>query len=129
MFTITQVKEAHSKIKSGADFPSYIQALIKLRVKKYDTFVTNGHSQYYGAENFTIKSEATYATLIIVDNSDTDKFKNYLKIHQQGQTNYLTFCNHAAECGIEKWTVDTTTMTCVYYNKANAAIITETIPT
>jgi hypothetical protein len=28
MFTITQIKEAHSKVKSGADFPAYIQGLI-----------------------------------------------------------------------------------------------------
>jgi hypothetical protein len=27
MFTIDQVKEAHSKVKSGADFPKYIKAL------------------------------------------------------------------------------------------------------
>lgn len=33
MFTIEQIKEAHSKVKSGADFPNYIQDLIILGVK------------------------------------------------------------------------------------------------
>lgn len=27
MFTVTQIKEAHSKVKSGADFPKYIQQI------------------------------------------------------------------------------------------------------
>ena len=30
MFTIAQIKEAHDKVKSGADFPKYIQDLINL---------------------------------------------------------------------------------------------------
>ena len=38
MFTIAQIKEAHSRVKSGADFPTYIQDLIELGVKGYDTF-------------------------------------------------------------------------------------------
>lgn len=29
MFTITQIENAHSKVKSGADFPKYIQDLKK----------------------------------------------------------------------------------------------------
>ena len=27
MFTVQQIKEAHSKVKSGADFPKYIQEI------------------------------------------------------------------------------------------------------
>ena len=27
MFTVSQIKEAHSKVKSGADFPKYIQEI------------------------------------------------------------------------------------------------------
>ncbi len=38
MFTIAQIKEAHDKVKSGADFPKYIQDLINLGVIGYDTF-------------------------------------------------------------------------------------------
>ena len=32
MFTIEQIKNAHAKVKSGADFPTYVQNLIKLGV-------------------------------------------------------------------------------------------------
>ena len=30
MFTIKQIKDAHSKVKSGADFPKYMQDIIVL---------------------------------------------------------------------------------------------------
>lgn len=30
MFTIEQIKTAHSQVKSGADFPAYIQEIKKL---------------------------------------------------------------------------------------------------
>jgi hypothetical protein len=33
MFTIAQIKKAHSKVKSGEDFPVYIQDLIALGVQ------------------------------------------------------------------------------------------------
>ena len=32
MFTIQQIKDAHSKVKSGADFPKYMQDIIALGV-------------------------------------------------------------------------------------------------
>ena len=35
MFTIEQITEAHSKVKSGADFPAYIQELKKIGVTHY----------------------------------------------------------------------------------------------
>lgn len=43
MFTLDQIREAHAKVKSGADFPHYIQDLIVLGVQKYDIFVHDGH--------------------------------------------------------------------------------------
>ncbi len=43
MFTLEQIKSAHSKVKSGADFPNYIQDLINLGIKSYHTYVSDGH--------------------------------------------------------------------------------------
>ena len=38
-----QLKAAHSKVKSGADFPAYIRKIKALGVTHYDTYVNNGH--------------------------------------------------------------------------------------
>lgn len=36
MFTVEQIKQSQSKVKSGADFPAYIQHLKKLDITYYE---------------------------------------------------------------------------------------------
>ena len=129
MFTIDQIKQAHSKVKSGADFPKYVQDITGLGVKRYDAFVTDGHVAYRGAAGFQVASEGRYPALEIAAVSNDEQFASYLKSHQQGQTDYMTFCKHSAETGVEKWTVDTDNMTCTYYDLDGNNMLTETIPT
>lgn len=47
MFILEQIKTAHSKVKSGADFPKCIQDLKQLGVAYYETYVEDGHTDYY----------------------------------------------------------------------------------
>lgn len=129
MFQLKEIKEAHSKVKSGADFPNYVQELINLGVKKYDTYVCDGHTLFFGDGNYQILSEPRYSKLNVANISDKERFRHYLKSHQRGQTDYPAFCNHSAETGVEKWTVDMSQMTCTYYDKANNKMLEEQIPT
>lgn len=129
MFTLEQIEEANSRVKSGADFPRLIQELIDLGVVSNDVYVSDGHAEYFGKDKVKVESGAKYTPLTVADQSDSEKFRYYLKIHQQGQTDYPTFCRDSAETGIEKWTIDLTKMTCTYYDKAGNEILTETIPT
>lgn len=128
MFTAEQIKAAHSKVKSGADFPAYIQDLKKLGVTYYETFVSDGHTDYYGIDNYKLPTIAKYDTLKITETSDTEQFKADLGVHQQGATGYLTFCNDCAKSGIEKWEICMDKMTCTYYNKEGKEILVEEIP-
>jgi len=127
MFTISQIKEAHSKVKSGADFPKYIQELKQLGINQYEAFVTDGHINYYGKDNYTVSSEANYNSLPI-NNSYQEQFLLDLKAHQQGKTNYATFCSDCAKNGVEKWIVDISKMTCTYYDMAGNNVLVENIP-
>ncbi|MEO8770112.1 MAG: DUF1398 family protein [Ferruginibacter sp.] len=129
MFQLKEIEEVLSKVRSGADFPNYIQELIKLGVKKYDTYVVNGRTLFFGDNNYQVQSEPKYAKLNVANISDKERFKHYLKSHQRGQTDYPAFCNHSAETGVEKWTVDMNQMTCTYYDKANNKMLEEQIPT
>jgi uncharacterized protein YbcV (DUF1398 family) len=128
MFTIDQIKEAHSKVKSGADFPVYIQDLIALGVQGYNTFVNDGHVEYYGADNFRVSTKNSYENSTITTTANKERFIEFLVMHQDGQTDYLTFCNHAAQCGIAKWNVNIFEMICTYYDSADGAILIEKIP-
>lgn len=128
MFTLGQIKEAHAKVKSGADFPKYIQEIAQLGVLSYTSYVTDGHSEFIGADDHTAISEPKYATLTIAKESDEVLFRQYLKEHQQGQSNYPTFCQQSAETGTEKWIVDIINMTCTYYDKSGIEMLVEVIP-
>lgn len=128
MFTISQIKEAHSRVKSGADFPKYIQDLIQLGVQGYDTFVNDGHVEYFGADNFRAAATDTYDSISIAPSANKERFIEFLVMHQDGQTDYLTFCNHAAQCGIARWSVNIIDMTCTYLDQTDTAILIEKIP-
>ena len=129
MFTLEQIKAAHSKVKSGADFPKYIQDLINIGVMYYHTYVIDGHAEYFGKDGYQIKSDGKYPVLNVSEKSNSETFINRLKIHQQGQTDYMTFCNDAAATGVEKWIVDTQNMTCTYYDLSGNMMLEEKIPT
>ena len=128
MFTIQQIQEAHSNVKSGADFPQYVQEIIQFGVKKYESFVSDGHVLYYGSDDYRTQSDAKYPAFAIADQSNKAQFQKELKEHQQGKTDYMTFCRISAECGVEKWLVDMSKLTCTYYDKAGNELLVETIP-
>jgi uncharacterized protein YbcV (DUF1398 family) len=129
MFTIPQIKEAHSRVKSGADFPRYMQDIMQLGVTSFETFVFDNHTNYYGETDFKIASEGFPDTLTVKDKSDIEQFKSDLKSHQQGHTDYRTFLEDCAKSGVEKWIVLMAEMTCTYYDKSGNSVLVETIPT
>lgn len=128
MFTVAQIDQAHEKVKSGADFPAYIREIKQLGVIAFETWVIDSHTEYYGKNDFKTKSLPQYEPLKIAEVCESDAFRNYLKIHQQGKTDYYTFCQHCATTGIEKWIVNLEKMTCTYYSKAGDQILVEEIP-
>ncbi|HNP96754.1 MAG TPA: DUF1398 family protein [Cyclobacteriaceae bacterium] len=128
MFKIDQIGAAHSKVKSGADFPAYIQELKRLGVIHYQTFVVDGRTDYYGASDYRATSPAKYSDLVVAAQCEAEQFKAALKEHQQGKTDYPTFIRSCAECGIENWIVDLAKMTCTYHDKSGNEVLVEAIP-
>jgi uncharacterized protein YbcV (DUF1398 family) len=128
MFTVDKIKAAHSKVKSGADFPKYIQEIKVLGVIAFETWVKDSHTEYFGENGYRTSSSPMYSDKDIENICDKVKFENYLKIHQLGITDYFTFCSHCAETGIEKWFVSLEKMTCTYSDKASDEILVEKIP-
>lgn len=128
MFTIEEIKAAHGKVKSGADFPAYVQELIGLGMYRYEHFLRDGHITYYGIDGFVLPGDAKWDNRHIGDAVDSDRFILLLKEHQQGKSDYSTFCIQAAQCGVEKWIVDMEKMTCTYYDKETRELLVEKIP-
>jgi len=128
MFTIEQIKEAHSKVKSGADFPAYIKEIKALGVTHYEAYVTDGHIDYHGTNGYTAKVPAKYEPLVIAGASKGEEFKAALVAHQQGKTDFLTFIKLCADFGIENWAICMDKMSCTYFDKSGNKILVEEIP-
>ncbi len=129
MFTVEQIELAHSKVKSGAEFPGYIREIKEMGVTAFETRVSDSQTQYFGENGYQTKSQPQYSELTIANSSNKEKFILCLKIHQQGETDYYSFCKHCAETGIEKWFVNLEQMTCTYFDKAGNEILVEKVPT
>ena len=97
-------------------------------VISFETWVKDSHTKYFGKDDYQTSSKPQYPELSISDKVDTDKFIKYLRNHQQGKTDYYTFCTNCAETGVEKWVVYFDVMTCIYFDKAGSKILKEDIP-
>jgi uncharacterized cupin superfamily protein/uncharacterized protein YbcV (DUF1398 family) len=128
VFTVEQIEQAHNKVKSGADFPKYIREIKEMGVTAFETWVNDSHTDYFGKDDFLTTSKPQYAKLTIAEISNKEKFCIYLISHQRGETNYIQFCHHCAETGIEKWFVSLEALTCTYFDKAGNEILVEGIP-
>lgn len=128
MFTLEQIEQAHAKVKSGADFPNYIQEIKAFGVTGFETWVKDSHTDYFGDESYRVQSKSKYEDLIISAQFDKEAFITQLKAHQEGKTDYYTFCKDCSATGIEKWRVQLDNMTCIYYDKSGSEILVEEIP-
>ncbi len=128
MFTEQQFKAAHSKVKTGADFPGYIQEIKSLGLIRYEYWVSDGTTIYYGENSHEVKSVAKYQPLTIATVSSAATLRHNIAIHQKGETDFLTFCGQAADAGVEKWVIDTEKMLCTYYDLQGNEMVAEPIP-
>lgn len=127
MFTLEQLNEARGRVKSGADFPILVQDFIRLGVRRYTTWLTDGHSDYEGAEQ-RLSSPPSHAVQPIAGLLDREHFITRVKHHQQGGSDYPTICDEARAAGVQRWVVDTQAMTCTYYTPSNEVVLLEAIP-
>lgn len=129
MFKLENIQAAHSKVKSGADFPTYVQELISLGVAGYHVKVSDGKSIYFDKDANIIDSEAKYESIKINQILNLKQFTTNLKAHQDGKTNYMTFVSDCAKSGVYSWKLDFGKMTCTYFDVNDAEVLVEKIPT
>jgi uncharacterized protein YbcV (DUF1398 family) len=128
MFTLQQMKAAHAKVKSGADFPAYIQEIKQLGLIHYDFMVEDGRTIYYGENGFQVSGDIIYGEKTISVQASPAAVRQIIAEHQQGKSDFLAFCALVADAGVEKWVVDTEGMLCTYYDLSGNRMVAEPIP-
>jgi uncharacterized protein YbcV (DUF1398 family) len=127
MFTLAQIHEIHDRLGTMERFPEYVRALSAIGVAKYDSYLTDGHSEYFAEDGRSVVSAAVYEVLAVNDVSDREKVVEHLGLHELGRTNYLEMSKGLADSGVEKWTVDMKAMTLTYVDTQGRALMTEAI--
>ena len=128
MFTIEEIKTAHAKVKTGADFPNFIKEIKQMGVERYDVYVINGMAIYFGNDDHSAEGAPAYEPLLIEVQSSAEDLKEALNSHQRGETDYQTFCTQAAGAGVEKWVGDLKAMTVTYLDATGEELVVEEIP-
>lgn len=128
MFTLEQIKAAHSKVKSGADFPAYFHEIKKLGVTYYSTYLEDGHTVFHGKNGFELTSQGKYSQQQVSGVVNAAQLRADIRDHQAGRSDFFQVARQVAANGIEKWAVCMDTMTCTYYDLAGNKILVEEIP-
>jgi uncharacterized protein YbcV (DUF1398 family) len=127
VFTIEQIEDLHDRLGSADTLPDYVQSLAALGVVSYSSFVCDGHSEYLGSDGERVVSGAAHELLAVADESDRDKFLDHLGRHERGETSYVEMSTGLAESGVERWTVDTHSMTMTVYDRSGNVLLVRQI--
>jgi uncharacterized protein YbcV (DUF1398 family) len=127
MFTIEQIRDIHDRLGTIERFPDYVRELGAIGVVRYDSYVSDGHSEYFAQNGRSVVSAAVHEMLAVNEASDREKVVEHLRLHQLGRTSYLEMSEGLAGSGVEKWAVDTNAMTLTYVDKQGRELVTEVI--
>ena len=127
MFTLDQINDIHQRLGTQATLPQYLLALKALGIDKYDSFINDGHSEYYGNNDQKVVSPPVHEQFTIARTGNREGLLKHLNLHNQGKTSYFEMSKGLAESGIEKWTFDTGKMTISYYDKDGNRMLVEAI--
>ena len=56
MFTLDQINNIHDSLGNAETLAQYLEALKDIGVDKYDSFITDGHSEYFGKDGHKVIS-------------------------------------------------------------------------
>ena len=127
MFSIEEINDLHDRLGSAKTFPEYVRALKALGVERYDSYLADGHSEYFGQGGHRVVSPPVHEVLPVAATGQRETFLQHLDRHERRETTYLEMSRGLAQSGIEKWTVDTGRMTMTFYDKAGTEMLFEQI--
>lgn len=105
----------------------YVGSLAAIGVGHYDSFVSDGHSEYVGDNAQRVMSRGIHDELCVAESSDRDAFLEHLRRHERGETSYVEMSRGLADSGVDRWTVDTRAMTMTFYDRSGEILLVEQI--
>lgn len=127
MFTHEQVNDIHDRLGDRGTLGGYLRALRDIGVETYDSYITDGHSEYFGADGQKLVGPAFHETFAIAETCDREEFLQYMQQVEQGGVGYAEMSKALAGHGVERWTFDTEKSTITYLDKAGNVLLGEKV--
>ena len=89
MFTIEQINAIHDRLGSAKTLPEYVRALKALGVERYDSYLADGHSEYFGQGGHRVASPPVHEVLPVAETGQRETFLQHLRRHEQGRDDLL----------------------------------------
>src|SRR5215472_8401088 len=70
VFTIEQIEELHGRLGSAETLADYVRSLAGIGVVRYDSYVSDGHSKYFGRDGHRVISQPVHDQLSVAVDSD-----------------------------------------------------------
>jgi uncharacterized protein YbcV (DUF1398 family) len=127
VFTLKQIDDIHDRFGSQDTVMQYLRALHAIGVERSDSYLADGHSEYFGKGGETVVAPPAHEVLTIAGTSSRDGLLEQLALHSQGKTSYLEMSQGLARSGVRKWSFDTSALTITYYDMAGNELLAEAV--
>ncbi|HHC8778508.1 TPA: DUF1398 domain-containing protein [Staphylococcus aureus] len=126
-FKLSAIQQAHQQF-TGVDFPKLFKAFKDMGMTYNIVNIQDGTATYVHQSEDDIVTSSVKSNHPAAPSSNQSIVQDVLTRHQQGQTDFETFCDEMAQAGIYKWHIDIQAGTCTYIDLQEQAIISELIP-
>jgi uncharacterized protein YbcV (DUF1398 family) len=127
MFTWAQIEEMHGRLGLAETLADYLRGLAALGVVRFESFVSDGHTEFFGAGGQRVVSPTHHEVLRVAEDSDRDAFLEHLRQHVARETSYLDMSRGLADSGVEKWVADTAALTMTYRGRDGVVLLVDQI--
>ena len=122
-----QIDDLHARFGRADSLADYFRGLAGLVITRFDSFLTDGHSEFLGADGQRVVSPPHHEVLAIEEVSDRTALLDHLQRHLEGETSYVEMSKGLAASGVEKWVADTTALTMTYFDRDGVALLVERV--
>ena len=124
---MAQIDDLHARLGRAESLADYLRGLAAIGVVRFESFVTDGHSEFVGADGHRVVSAVHHEAFAVAQASDRDAFLEQLQRHLDGETTYVEMSKGLADCGVKSWVADTTALTLTYYDLAGVALLVDKV--
>lgn len=87
IFAIEQINDLHARLGSAKTLPEHVRALKALGVERYDSYLADGHSEYFGGGHKVV-SPPEHEVFAVAETGQRETFLQHLRRHELRQTTY-----------------------------------------